>query len=80
MEPLLTNERAQREWQYIIERVGEQAARAAIERLPGNRRPYPLNIARVLNLQLPPELATAPASKEAARAHIAKLREMLRGR
>ncbi|MCX7689055.1 MAG: hypothetical protein N2045_13915 [Fimbriimonadales bacterium] len=79
MEPLLTNDRARREWDYIVQRVGEAAAREAIKKLPGNRRPYPLNIARVLGIKLPQELATAPASKEVARAHIAKIKAMLRG-
>lgn len=78
MEPLLTNDRARREWQYIIERVGEQAAREALNKLPGNRRPYPLNVARVLGLQLPPELAQEPIDREKARERIAELKRLLK--
>ena len=63
MEPLLTNDRAVREWAWLCQRVGEGAARAAIARLPGQRKPFPLNIARVLGLRLPPpeQLPPVPA-------------------
>lgn len=78
MEPLITNPRAQREWDYIVRHVGDAEARAAMARL-GNRRPYPLNIARVLGIKLPPDLAQEPpASPDVARAHIAKIREILK--
>ena len=62
-EPLLTNARAAREWQWIISQVGERRALAALEQL-GNRKPYPLNVARILGLKLPSALAieqTPPA-------------------
>ncbi|WP_312283590.1 hypothetical protein [Candidatus Igneacidithiobacillus taiwanensis] len=55
MEPELTNDRARREWQWLCREVGETVARAALARLPGKRRPYPLNVARVLGIELPPE-------------------------
>lgn len=58
-EPLLTNERAKREWAWIVKHVGEAAALAALERL-GNHRPYPLNVARALGLRMPLELAEPP--------------------
>lgn len=58
-EPLITNDRGQREWAWIVGQVGEAAALAALERL-GTRRPYPLNVARVLGLVLPDDLAEAP--------------------
>lgn len=57
--PLLTNERGQREWAWIVGQVGEAAALSALERL-GTRRPYPLNVARVLGLTLPDDLAETP--------------------
>ena len=71
-EPLLTNERAEREWAWLVARVGESTALDALARLPGGRRPYPLNIARVLGLALPepealPPLTTA-VSRDIARA------------
>jgi len=77
LEPLITNERAQREWEYIVARVGEEHARAAIAQIPGKRRPYPLNIARVLGIELPKRLAEEPASRESALQHLAKIREIL---
>lgn len=82
MEPLLSNDRAKREWAWIVERVGEEAARAAIARLPGARKPYPLNIARVLGLRLPAHLAeepTVPMPPE-VRQKLRALREELAGR
>lgn len=60
MQPLLTNDRAKREWQYIVERVGESRALEAISQLPGNRRPYPINVARILRIKLPPDLEKDP--------------------
>lgn len=59
-EPLITNARARREWQWIVSQVGIERATAALERL-GNRKPYPLNIARLLGLKLPDALANEPA-------------------
>ncbi|BCX90013.1 hypothetical protein MIN45_PP27 (plasmid) [Methylomarinovum tepidoasis] len=53
-EPELTNDRAKREWLWLCRKVGEKRARAAIARIPGKRRAYPLNIARVLGIELPP--------------------------
>ncbi|WP_312283598.1 hypothetical protein [Candidatus Igneacidithiobacillus taiwanensis] len=66
MEPELTNNRARREWQWLCSQVGETVARAALARLPGKRRPYPLNIARVLGIELPPEKDLPPLFVEAA--------------
>lgn len=76
-EPLLTNDRAKREWAWIVGKVGEPAAKAAIEAL-GSQRAYPLNIARKLKLTLPASLATAPpASRETAMKHLAEARAVL---
>lgn len=75
-EPLLTNNRAQREWAWIVAQVGEQAAREAIARIPGRRKPYPLNIARVLGLRLPQELAVTP--REEARQRLQQIRAMFK--
>ncbi len=65
MEPELTNDRARREWQWLCKEVGETVARATIAALPGNRRPYPLNIARALDVTLPPEEKLPPLHKPA---------------
>ncbi len=54
MGPVITNERGKREWLYIIDRVGQERAQQAISEL-GNRKAYPLNVAKVLKLDLPDE-------------------------
>lgn len=77
-EPLLTNDRARREWAYIVERVGLEAANRALEAISGGQRPYPLNVARKLGLSLPEDLAAPPpASREVALSHISALRDKL---
>ncbi len=53
-EPELTNKRAKREWLWLCQKVGEKRTREAIARIPGKRCAYPLNIACVLGLELPP--------------------------
>lgn len=76
-EPLLTNDRARREWAWIVAKVGAEAAKASLETL-GSQRPYPLNVARRLKLKLPSSLAEAPpASPEVAKAHLTALRAKL---
>jgi len=60
MEPELTNDRARREWQWLCSHVGETVARATLARLPGNSRSYPLNVARALGIELPPEKDLPP--------------------
>lgn len=50
--PLITNQRGKREWEWLVRQVGEERALAAIAAL-GGRRPYPLNVARVLGLEIP---------------------------
>ena len=81
MEPLLTNDRARREWAWLCQRVGESAARAAIARLPGQRKPFPLNIARVLGLRLPPPeqlppVPEPPLPPDEVRRRIAELKAL----
>lgn len=79
MEPLLTNDRARREWAWLVAQVGDQTARDAIARLPGNRKPYPLNVARVLGLTLPDNLASAPpAPPDVVRERLAELKRIVR--
>lgn len=78
-DPELTNLRAEREWKWLCQRVGEARARAAIARIPGNRRPFPLNIARVLGVDLPDEalLPALNSNTDAARAALAEIRKCL---
>ena len=52
--PEITNQKAEREWLYLIDRVGECRALEAIRHL-GNRRPFPANIAKVLKIKFPQE-------------------------
>jgi hypothetical protein len=84
MEPELTNDRARREWQWLCREVGETVARATIAALPGNRRPYPLNVARALGVALPPEEKLpplfAPADESVMNAALAQARQALHGR
>ncbi|MDA8154645.1 MAG: hypothetical protein M0003_18350 [Acidithiobacillus sp.] len=84
MEPELTNDRARREWQWLCREVGETVARATINALPGNRRPYPLNIARALDVELPPEEKLpplfVPAEDAVMNAALAQARRALRDR
>ena len=82
LEPDLTNERAGKEWKWLCARVGEDRARAAIAKIPGERKAFPLNIARVLGLDLPqedqlPALGRDPA---VARAALHEMRKRLTGR
>lgn len=77
-EPLLTNERAKREWTWLVERFGTEVCQAAIQGLPGGRRPYPLNVARQLGIQLPEDLTTAPTPPTEARQHIESIKALLK--
>ena len=83
-EPELTNDRARREWQWLCREVGETVARATIAALPGNRRPYPLNVARALGVALPPEEKLpprfVPADESVMNASLAQARQVLHGR
>lgn len=64
MEPMLTNERAERKWKYLCQRVVEQRARAAIGRLKGGQRASPLNLARVLRIELPEDALLLPSEAQ----------------
>lgn len=77
-EPLLTNDRSRREWAWLVSKVGAEAAKTALASISGGQRPYPLNVARKLGLELPKELADAPpSSPEVAKAHLSAIREKL---
>jgi hypothetical protein len=84
MKPLITNERGRREWLWIVSRVGERAALAAIAGLPGQSKAFPLNIAKALRLELPAEhdLPQTPENVDAARrageCELANMKKMLK--
>ncbi len=81
-EPLITNDRGRREWQWLCDTVGPNQARAAIRKLNGGQKPYPLNIARILGLRMPdeanlPPLRSAP-DRDKAHTKISEIRALLR--
>ena len=63
VQPLLTNARAHREWDWIVRQVGLERALEALQHL-GYRKPYPLNAARRLGLQIPAVLAREPEAPQ----------------
>lgn len=65
VQPLLNNARAHREWDWIVRQVGQERALEALQHL-GNRKPYPLNVARRLGLQIPAVLAKEPETPQKA--------------
>jgi len=65
VQPLLTNARAHREWDWIVRQVGLERALEALQHL-GYRKPYPLNAARRLGLQIPAVLAKEPETPQKA--------------
>lgn len=78
-EPLITNQRGQREWDWIVAQVGLEAAQSALQTLPGGKRPYPLNIAKALGLKLPERLSEPSAAPRAvAHKHLEALKASLR--
>lgn len=74
---IVEKERDRRELAWLRAQVGDDAIREAVTRLPGQRRPYVLNIARALGLVLPAWLAQSPAGS-AVRVGVARRLEALR--
>ena len=85
MKPEITNRLGERQWLYIVQRVGEASALAVIPRL-GKRKPYPLNIARFLKIDLPaeeflPHLEDEKIQiREKAKIEMAKIKSMMNQR
>jgi hypothetical protein len=72
LSPEITNQRAECEWLYILQLVGEERALAALQKL-GNRRPFPMNVAKVLKITFPPEhLLPRPPERQQRTAEVAK--------
>lgn len=78
MEIVIESDRDRRTYQWLLSQVGEDALHDACLSLAGNRRLYVSNLAKVLGLNPPADLAIAP--KEAALRHLAKMREILKDR
>ncbi len=56
----LSNKRAEREFDFLLQTVGkEKIINAKV--LLGSRKAFPLNLARILGIKLPAELANIPA-------------------
>ena len=67
-EPELTNDRGRREWAWLVRRVGQDRAEAAVAAaVQRGRRAYPLNAARELGLELPPPDQLPPLQTERSR-------------
>ena len=64
MAPVINNERAKKEWSYLVRVVGEENALLAIDKLAGNRKAFPSNIAKVLNITFPPLVCMEVSEKE----------------
>lgn len=82
----ITNPRAEREWAYLVQRVGLERAQKALEALHETRRAFPLNVARQLGVELPSEselplvgesLARSKEAAAAARERLASIRQQL---
>ena len=72
---IVENERDRRTLQWLIDTVGENAILDAIQRIPGNRRPYVSNVAKVLGVTPPRSLEIA--DRETALRHIDAIRRQL---
>lgn len=53
--PEITNELGQKQWNYIVGCVGKDIAFEALSLLNG-RKPYPLNVAKLLKIEMPQSL------------------------
>ena len=72
---IVENERDRRTLQWLIDTVGENAILDAIQRIPGNRRPYVSNVAKVLGVTPPKDLEIA--DRETARRYLEAIRKQL---
>lgn len=75
MEILIESERDQRTYDWLLSQVGETALQAACLALAGDRRLYVSNLAKVLGLRPPADLAIAP--REVAIMHLERMRKLL---
>lgn len=60
-----TNARAERQLAWLRRTAGDEAIRAAVAQLPATKRPWPLNVARLLGLKLPPHIDVDPSAPAA---------------
>lgn len=75
MEPIVETKRDQRVLDWMASQVGHQAIADACVKLAGARRAFPSNLAKLLGLSPPKELALA--SPEDVEAHLRTIRQIL---
>lgn len=57
---VVTSAREQRVLDWLITQVGHEAVISACDKLAGGRKPFPSNIAKILELQVPGDLVFTP--------------------
>lgn len=72
---LILNARDERAIAWLIEQAGFEAVQLACEKIAGNRKLYPTNLAKILGLAIPKSVIDTPAS--VARKRIRELRAIL---
>lgn len=78
MDVIVMSERDKRTLDWLIDQVGADAVERACAALSGERKPYVSNIAKVLGLHPPDSLMQS--SRTTARAHLASLKDVLKGK
>lgn len=59
----MLNARDERTIAWLIEQVGFDAVQQACEKIAGNRKLYPTNLAKVLGLSIPESVVITPSSE-----------------
>ncbi|WP_133065762.1 hypothetical protein [Mameliella alba] len=79
MQPELTSELSARQWCWLCERVGQEAALRALEAaVKRGRKPWPLNAARELGLRMPHEAALPPVPSQTSAEDVEAVKQRLR--
>ncbi|MGF6410042.1 hypothetical protein OKW37_001712 [Paraburkholderia sp. MM5482-R2] len=75
VEVILLTDCDRRTYDYLVSECGFTRVSKAIEQLPGRRRPYVSNIAKILGVTIPESVVITP--REAGREHLARLKKLL---
>lgn len=75
MNLIVESKRDQRVLDWLVSQVGEEAVANACKHLAGARRAYPSNLAKVLGLRPPADLALA--SREDVQRHLEAIARLL---
>ena len=73
----MLNTRDERAIAWLIDQAGFEAVQQACQEIPGNRKLYPTNLAKILGLSIPQSVVDTPASE--ARDRIRELLAILSG-